>query len=263
MITRYSAWINNIGLQDIDDSIYIVDIVERDPDEEIIKAERSMSGGTRFIRVNRHSLSVVIRFAIRERNPARRSDIVSRIRGWAREGYLTTSDKPGKRLYVVCEYQPMLDSALRWNETLELTLTAYDVPWWEDERMDSGVAESVISATNEGQMAVCYLSNAGNAPAPTSVEVTAMGDIDTLRIYVDEQNRMKFENLDMHDGDVFTLTYDERGLASYKVNGISVMDKRTGNSQDNVMLSPGRGYVLVQWCESPFTVRASVRGRWL
>lgn len=263
MLTRYSAWINGQGLQDIDDSICILDIAEKDPDTEIIRAERSMGGGTRYIRTNRHSLSVVIRFAVRERDPARRAEVVDRIRTWARGGWLTISSKPGKRLRVVCEYLPMVDSALRWSDTLELTLTAYDVPWWEDERVDSISATSALNSTNDWQMAICYLHNAGNTATPISVEVTAMGDIDTLRLYVDETNRMAFRELDMHTGDVFRLEYNDLGIASYTVNGVSVMDKRTGNSQDNVTLAPGRGYINIQWAEQPFSARAWVRGRWL
>lgn len=262
MLTRYSAWINGQGLQDIDDSIYILDIVEKDPDAEIVRAERSMSGGTRYIRTNRHSLSVVIRFAVRERDPARRADVVSRVRAWAQRGWLTTSDKPGKRLYVVCEYLPMIDSAVRWAETLEMTLTAYDVPWWEDEQPDAVNGVSTY-AGERGERCVLSICNRGTTDAPVSVQVTAQGNIDRLLVYMADDNSLAFESLGMKAGDVLSIAYDERGIVSLKVGDRSVMDKRRGVSSDNVMCPPGRRDMVVQWAESPFTVRASVRGRWL
>ena len=262
MKTRYNAWMNNIGLQDIDDSIYVVDIVERDPDEEIIKAERSMSGGTRFIRVNRHALSVVIRFVVREHDPARRADIVSRVRAWAKEGYLTTSDKPGKRLYVVCEYLPMVEGAMRWHETLELTLTAYDVPWWEDTSNNCCTIEPNVPSNGTTYIGSSTLYQPGTTEAPVDVTVTAKSAMDTFRIDASENKYYKLEGLGMKGGDVLTITHDERGINYFKVNGASVLKKRTADSQDNVVIPPGHTTLTVR-AGGPCKVVCSVRGRYL
>ena len=41
MITRYNAWIDGVGLQDIDPEIYIMDIEESAPAVEVIAVGRA------------------------------------------------------------------------------------------------------------------------------------------------------------------------------------------------------------------------------
>ncbi len=263
MITRYSVWIDNKGLQDIDPSIYITDIKEKEPKQSAVTASQAWGNGLRLLRMQRQSLSVVVRFAIRERDTARRRDICTRIRAWAQEGYLTTSDRPGQRLYVVCEKIPTVTSALKWTDEMEMTFTAYDVPWWEDAQANTATASSSLESEHNWHRAVCYVCNRGTADAPVTVQVTAQGAIDKLLVYRDERNKMAFDDLGMRAGDVFSISYDNRGIVSIKVNDRSVLDKRRGVSGDNFFCEPGRHSFVVQWGEAPFTVRAAVRGRYV
>lgn len=260
MRTRYSAWINGQGLQDIDDSIYIVDIVEQEPDTEIMKTERSMGSGTHFLRVNRHSLTVVIRFAVRERDPARRASVVERIRGWAQSGYLTLSDKPGRRLYVVCDRFPV-GSSMRWADTLEISLTGYDVPWWEDER------EETVTITPHLTSNDLYSGNGaifmpGYVSSPANAVMTAKGNVNSFRITRGDGRVIRFENLGMESGDVFTVSHDERGIVAFAVNGESVMDKRTASSDDELTLDPGNNKVYTHG-DGDYIARIYGRGRYL
>lgn len=264
MLTRYGVWLNNKGLADIDDSIYIVDIVQPDIDQQVIKAESSLGGGTRYIATRRFSLPVEIHFLVRERNIARRAEILDRIRGWAQPGYLTTTEHPGKRLYVVCSRLPSA-SAQRWTEELTMALTAYDVPYWEDERPLSCTVHcepynTEASFTHQG---TARMYQRGTAPAPMDATITANAALNKVRLVGGEAYKyLQFDGLGMKAGDVLTISHDERGILYAKVNGESVLHKRTTASQDDLMVKPGENTITLR-ADNVCTAVCEVRGRWL
>lgn len=264
MLTRYGVWLNNKGLADIDDSIYIVDIVQPDIDQQVIKAESSLGGGTRYIATRRFSLSIEIHFLVRERNIARRAEILGRIRGWAQPGYLTTTEHPGKRLYVVCSRLPSA-SAQRWTEELTMAMTAYDVPYWEDERPLSCTVHcepynTEASFTHQG---TARLYQRGTAPAPMDATITANAALNKVRLVGGEAYKyLQFDGLGMKAGDVLTISHDERGILYAKVNGESVLHKRTTASQDDLMVKPGENTITLR-ADNVCTAVCEVRGRWL
>lgn len=265
MVTRYGVWLNNKGLADIDDTIYIVDISEQEYDQQIIKAESSLGGGTRYIATRRFSLPIEIRFLIRERNIARRAEILSRIRGWAQPGYLTTTDKPGKRLHVVCSRFPVASSAQRWTEELTMALTAYDVPYWEDERPMSCTVrcEPYNPDANFTHQGTARLYQRGTAPAPMDAVITANAALDKVRLVGGEAYKyLQFDGLGMRAGDVLTISHDERGILYAKVNGESVLHKRTTASQDDLLVKPGENTITLR-ADNVCTAVCEVRGRYL
>lgn len=264
MLTRYGVWLNNKGLADIDESIYIVDIVQPDIDQQVIKAESSLGGGTRYIATRRFSLPIEIHFLVRERNIARRAEILDRIRGWAQPGYLTTTEHPGKHLYVVCSRLPSA-SAQRWTEELTMALTAYDVPYWEDERPLSCTVHcepynTEASFTHQG---TARLYQRGTAPAPMNAVITANAALNKVRLVGGEAYKyLQFDSLGMKAGDVLTISHDERGILYAKVNGESVLHKRTTASQDDLMVKPGENTITLR-ADNVCTAVCEVRGRWL
>lgn len=264
MLTRYGVWLNNKGLADIDDSIYIVDIVQPDIDQQVIKAESSLGGGTRYIATRRFSLPIEIHFLVRERNIARRAEILDRVRGWAQPGYLTTTEHPGKRLYVVCSRLPSA-SAQRWTEELTMALTAYDVPYWEDERPLSCTVHcepynTEASFTHQG---TARMYQRGTAPAPMDATITANAALNKVRLVGGEAYKyLQFDGLGMKAGDVLTISHDERGILYAKVNGESVLHKRTTASQDDLMVKPGENTITLR-ADNMCTAVCEVRGRWL
>lgn len=264
MLTRYGVWLNNKGLADIDDSIYIVDIVQPDIDQQVIKAESSLGGGTRYIATRRFSLPIEIHFLVRERNIARRAEILDRIRGWAQPGYITTTEHPGKRLYVVCSRLPSA-SAQRWTEELTMALTAYDVPYWEDERPLSCTVhcEPYNTEASFSHQGTARLYQRGTAAAPMSAVITANAAMNKVRLVGGEAYKyLQFDSLGMKAGDVLTISHDERGILYAKVNGESVLHKRTTASQDDLMVKPGENTITLR-ADNVCTAVCEVRGRWL
>lgn len=260
MRTRYCAWIDGKGLHDIDQSIMILDIVEQGPDAEAVTIGRSAGRGTYFDRMNRYSLSVQIVFMVYERDTERRARILNEVRRWAQTGYLTTNDRPGKRLYVTCDRLPSF-SALRWTEPLEISLTAYDLPWWEEE-MPTRCEISTLKLDDGRFSGSSQLFNPGTELAPIECTIVPASKTDMIRIGRGGDNYIQFENLGAKAGSQLTISHDKRGLLRLMLDGNSVMDKRTGKSQDEVLIDPGWNTVIVL---SPVKCSATctVRGRWL
>lgn len=261
MITRYSVWINNKGLQDIDESIYITDIREKEPKQQVQTAARAWGDGLRLLRMKRESLSVVVRFAIREQNPARRRDICARIRTWAQEGYLTTSDRPGQRLYVVCEKLPTVDSALRWTREIELTFTAYDMPYWESTTPTKATVTANILTDAGRYDGYTSVRVAGDVKCPLDAVITATGATDYLRLYTADDQFIILQGLGMKQGDVLTISHDRRGILSMKLGNTSVMSKRTAKSYDDLMIPPNKTFALALRADCVCTATYTARGR--
>ncbi|MGN1369639.1 MAG: hypothetical protein ACI4WX_12285 [Aristaeellaceae bacterium] len=252
MKTRYSVWMDGISLHDIDPSIYILDIQEQTPKLEAHTASKGMGDGMRLLRIQRQSLSVGIRFAIRERDTERRRDICSRVIAWARDGYLTTSDRPGQRLRVACTRFPTAESALKWTATLEMLFTAYDMPWWE--------AETPSSATYSGAHGNVVLNVDGYAESLLEASVTAEGEVSSMTIHANG-GTFTFADLGLAAGDEMTISHDERGILSIMKGDTSMLGKRTAASADELTVNPG-GNTIYFTADASCTAVFSARGRY-
>lgn len=229
MITRYSAWLDGEGLQDIDPTIIILDIQEQIPQSQILTAGWAAGrDGTRFIRETVQTASVTIRFQVREYDVTRRKVIASDVAAWAlRGGYLTINDRPGQRLRVRCTTMPVVSSALKWTDTLSLTLTAYEWPFWEDEFASSASVSGKTSATLylpvPGNGRYAYLSGSLTFSGTTSIVITS-GDT-----HFEVQNvtgRLEWGY--------------EDGLLYIRSGSTSVMSHRTPESSDDLIVIPGQ-----------------------
>lgn len=251
MITRYRAWMDNRALDEIAESIYITDIKEKTPKMTATTAKRI--GGKRLLRMERENLQVIIRLMVREYDPARRKSVMGQIRAWASEGYLSLSDRPARRIWVTCEKLPSVDSSQKWSDEVEMTLTAYDVPYWED--------EMVQWATCSGTSGTAKLHNLGDMDSPVGVTVAVKGNISTMTLTAGEK-QIRLTGLSLAAGSTVTLTHDERGLLSIMGDGVSLLSKRTADSADDLSIPAGVADVGFA-ADGNCTVTYSVRGRYL
>lgn len=253
MISRYRVWMNGQALDEMDGSICITDIREKTPKMQAETCDRADGMGTRLLRMARQSLSVTVRFSVREYDTAKRREVLNQVRAWAKEGYLQTSDRPGLRLYVVCEKLPNADSALRWTDDVEMTLTAYDCPWWEE--------ESPVQATYSGSAGSATLANAGTADSVLDADITCYGVVDSMRISTGGR-AFALQGLGMLHGDKVLIGHDERGILSIRNgSGESLMAKRTAESADELVLSPGDNEITFT-ADASCTAVFSTRGRY-
>nr|MBR4281678.1 hypothetical protein [Clostridia bacterium] len=132
MKMRFDAALDGASFAEIDETVILLDIDEPPAEEDIDLARRAMHPGTRITSRIRRKLSVRLRFVVREYDIARRAWIMDRITAWAAKGgWLTINSRPGQRLRVVPERLPAMGSSLKWTAEIELTLTAYERPYWE------------------------------------------------------------------------------------------------------------------------------------
>lgn len=230
MFTRYNVWLDGNSLQDIDPTVFVLDIQEQAPQSQIKTAPWAAGrDGTRFIREEILTRSVTITFAVRERDIERRKMVIGDIAAWAENGgILTINDRPGQRLRVRCTSRPVASSALKWTATLSIVFTAYEWPWWEDETMADAWIENETSDT-------LSLSVPGNGRyAYLSGSISFSGTA-TVRVSVGEQ----FIEMNNITGGM-VWGYKDGILYIRDGSGASVLARRTPDSSDDLKVIPGR-----------------------
>lgn len=250
-MTRYKVWLDQQGLQDLDPAICIIDLQEQPPSQLLSTAARAQGDGVFLARRARQSLSVTVRFAIREPHPARRQAILHKVRTWAQGSYLTTSDRPQQRLKVQAESLPTLQSALKWTDALSITFTAYETPFWED-------AQPTASATS-----TLYLP--GDAPsAPVDVRWLCAADAPDEVTIATPLSRLTFCGLPLHAGQELVISH-ESGTLTATIDGADVLPHRTPESSDDLLLPCGQTSTVTLTADGAAASSCifSARGRWL
>ncbi len=251
-MTRYQVWLDQQGLQDIDPAIYITDIQEQPPSQLLSTAARAQGDGVFLARRNRQSLSVTVRFAIREPRPARRQAVLQKVRVWAQQGeFLSTSDRPHQRLRVQVENLPALQSALKWTDALPITFTAYTAPWWED-------AQPTTSATS-----TLYLP--GDAPsAPMDLRWVCAGNPPAELTITTPLSSITFRDLPVSKGRELVISH-ESGVLTATVDRHDVLPHRTPESSDDLLLPCGQSSTVTITADGAAATGCtfSARGRWL
>lgn len=253
MITRYQAWLDGQGLHDIDPTIIITDIQELVPEDNIATAGIGVRSGLRVLRKQRDSLSVSIRFMIREYSTARRKAIYDEIVTWAHDGILTINDRPDQRLHVVCEILPTVPSALQWTNNLTITFTAFTLPFWE------AVYPTTATVTGSSGTATLYIM--GNEPCNLEADVqnTSGGTINTLTISANG-TAFSFAGLGLDSGQTLSILYED-GILAARIGTRGVLTTRTETSSDDIILKPCTSNAVT--VQAGGSVKAIIRARGL
>ncbi len=252
MMTRYSAWLDGVALHEIDPAIYIMDIEESTPQINTLTANRGTGDGMILLSRRRTGLQVNIRVMIHEYDTIKRKNIMQRIAAWALKGkYLTISDRPGQRLRVICTAPPVINSALKWTNTLNITFTAYAVPYWENEITtkatitgSSGTAEMRVPGTAE------------KTPVEATVQNTGSGTLTQLTLTVGA-TKMAFAGLNVAAGASMHIYYDDDGVLRLPIG------QRTAESSDELLAVCGENNALAVTANTAVSVTFEARGRYV
>lgn len=258
MMTRYEASLDGKMLSDIDPAIYILDIAYGATRFSMAANDKPGRNGQRVTDRRARSTSVTISFAIRDQNTEKRQEICMRVQEWAMKGgYLTTGDKPGKRLAVICDSLPAIDSALKWTKALKMTLTAYEQPLWEDE------CPRIVGISGTSAQKSMYVPGIG-AMARVEAEVkNVSGDtLDALTLTAGGTT-FDFTGLALADGETLEIGYDESGLLSILAGGVSKMRCRTAQSDDDLMIKTGEAAQMRIDSGGDVSAIFKARGLWL
>lgn len=257
MITRYSVALNGVQLDALDAAIVITDIQYDPPSREILSSRNAGGDGARYRRTRTNSASVVVQFEIHEQDIQRRQDVCEAVQRWCLPGgHLTTGDRPCKRLAVICERPPVVDSALRWTGKLNITFTACSVPFWQD-------AWPVRIGVSAGAPASLYVpGNAANAMVDVSLTNKGASVITQADIAADE-TAFHFSGLQLAAGQTLEIGHDFDGLPYAKVGEASVLHLRTAASSDDLRMRPMRSGSVSAGTDGNASATFCVRGLYL
>ena len=252
MIPRFSCALNGVSPEDIDPALLLTDVTELPPRRRVSSVP-TVRHGLMLLRRVRESLTVRLRFLIPEYDPVRRRDLAQKLHAWASPGgLLTTSDRPGQQLRVICDTLPLL-SAMSWSDELEIDLTACRVPFWEyaeeNRVVTGGAAVLTLPGDAEEIPVACEVTNLGTA---------ALTDL-TL---VCGDTRMVFSGLALAPGDKLALSADGDLLRAETTDG-SVLLHRTADSSDLLLADGGVQTAVSVTASQPVQAVFHARGRLL
>lgn len=235
MISRYSVWLNDVSLSEVDPEIYVSDIgynaVSRQFNTSRLAARDGLFSGDDYFGENKTTVT----FLIRKYNTQERQSVLQNILVWAANGgWLKTSDRPFQRIYVKCTRLPSINSVMRWTDNLTLEFTAYDFPYWQDE-------EPMTISLDSGENETVYIPSAFNVYV--EAKITAAASLTQFSISVGDTT-LSFANLSVSSGDIITVAYsDEHHILDVSVGTLSILDKRTANSSDDLIAKTGNNIV--------------------
>lgn len=258
MITRYRAWMDSVALDEIADSIYITDIVEPETQVEVISLPLAGRSGSRLQSNHRRSKTVLIQLMIREYDVKARKDVLTKVLAWAQGAKLEINDREGQALYVRLDNVPQI-SSLKWTETITLSLTAWDVPYWQSKVPTNFGASNVTTRT-------FGIAASNFAPSPVDFTVTNTGTetVNEISAEVDDQSAVHFAGLALLPGEALVYSHDEKGMLTAKIGTRSVWGHLTDSSSDELMLVPlpTRNIITVS-ASAIVSITVKIRRRWL
>ena len=254
MRSRYEVWLNNVALSSLDPKILILDIRYASP--RIVNSSYTLAGrqGSSPYRRYIEKTSLSVHFAVRAYNTSERQSICAEVAKWAKNGgILQCSDRPGQRLRCVCESFPVVASALRWTDTLQIIFSAFNLPFWEEE-LEKTLALSGTSANGS-------LYVPGNVDgALIEASVKANEDLSSVSLTANGKT-LSLTGLSVSSGQTIQITYNDALIQSIKVGSTSLLNKRTG--ADDLVAKCGENNTLSVSANASVNTTFKVRGLWI
>lgn len=251
MLTYFDAALNGEWLSELDESIYVLDIQERAV-ERVVSSAWEMKNGLRFQRRLRSSQSVTVVFYITTPDPNKRAEVLQDIQAWARKGgLLEVNSRTDQTLQVKCEQLPLVTSASKWTDQLTMTFTAYEFPFWKDRTAAS------VTITEQGSL----LPGGAVDEMPCDAKITNTGTaaVTSLRVSASD-TFLAFEGISLPTGGALEITHDEKGILYARIGSQSVLNDRTTDSSDDLLVSGGEKNLLAVESNGSVSARFAVRG---
>lgn len=244
MISRYSVWLNDVSLSEIDPRIYVSDIAYQAASparntSRLAARDGQYSGEYEYIGESK----ITVSFAARAYETNARQQIIQEVAAWAADGgWLKTSDRMGQRIYVKCSKLPAVASVMRWTDAITVEFTAYDYPYWTDEtattlRLTSTGTESTGTLTIGGVHDSLVEATIAINGATSKLELTC-GDtaivLEGLSLVSTNTVKVVYENV--HH--ILRIYWQSQDAAYYR-RANSLLDKRTAASNDDLIAKVG------------------------
>lgn len=254
MILSRRVSLGGVQMDSLDDSIVIRSVDPGVPHESVSAVNRMGGIGQRLTSHHWETLEVSVRFAInmpKTQLTARRA-VFDKVVDWAnKKDWLKTNQMSGKRMYAEKAVFPSGGDMRDWTSEYTIIFRAYGVPFWQD---------SVATEDDDGTLTV-----PGNVKTVCNAEIVNSGNstINSLTVTAGDST-MEFTALGLEAGETLKIGHNKQGILwirIYNSNNIyrTVMNKRTGESADDLYVEPGEASVSA----SAGTAAFSCYGRYI
>jgi hypothetical protein len=255
MRTDITCALGGIGIQDLDERIYVEDIRE----EITLNNETGKRPGYGLILLHdpgRDSMDIKVTFHIKEKDWTARMAVLQKVFGWATQGWFTRNHRPGLQIYVVCTKFPQVQTFDR-RAKFEITFTAYGEACWQE------VTPTVVNVTSAAASATKSITPRGTRNCFLEAEFTPSGgSLASATITVGTQ-AIALTGLSVASGTTVRMYYDEMHYLRIESAGVSLMDKRTAASSDHIILEPGQANSVSLTFSRKSTYKLTARGLFL
>jgi hypothetical protein len=245
MILSRRVALNGAELDEIHEAIVIRAVDVQAGKDNISAVSGAAGNGQRVTARRRDTLDVIVKFAldIRRDDLQARSEALEAVNAWAAAAldgaWLTVSWKPGRRLRVRLAQAPGEGDLWKWTEDFQITLRAYEVPFWEDEDETADTGLPGLTASQK------IVQIPGSAPPAVAAELknTSGMTLNTAAVSIGE-NTMRFDDLQLQADETLVIDHTDSGLLRIRIrsgSGLfrSVMANRLPESADDFQPGPG------------------------
>ncbi len=253
---RFNAYIDGVGLNEIDPAVYIIDIREEAPKLDVQTGGNAKYDGLRLLSRAWSSRTVSITLAVREKDMARRAAIIDAVMDWVKDGQLTVNYRPDQQITVKYTDVPGMGSALKWADTIAIGFTAFD-PYWRQSTPTIALGTTVANTalglnivppgTVESVFLEFHITNISTSTMQTAT--IAVGGRSFALARLGRAPRAALAATDVANG-----------VVGVKAGAASAMDKRSAQSADDLMLFCRRTNTVTITTQRACSVKLSARG---
>ena len=207
----------------------------------------------------RTQLQVTLRLEVHEKEAARRRTVLAQVQRWAEGRLLRVGDRPGRVLPVRLNALPAAGAA-DWCEALEVDFRSARMPWW--------VGESAVQSAGEGTAWMNVQTGGvtrtvyrcadtalppGDAGAHGTARLTNTGaGTLTMATLTAGARSLRFNGLSVAPGERLEISLDSAGLLTARAGGVSVLDCRSADSDDDLRVPGGMPCAWAATADQPF-----------
>ena len=246
--------LNGADMFDLDDRIYIEDITEKvNIDHEAVG--RAAYGMLPQNTPRHKSIVITVKFMVKERIRFERNGVVHKIQSWAKQGWLTTNIHPNQRIYVFCTGLPSINT-FKWTERMEVQFTAYGEAYWQD------ITPLEYSSETDTTSASMIIKPICSHDCFFEAQITPSGGtLTSVSVTVGSQS-FQLSGLSISANAVLSIYYDELHLLHIESGGVSLLNKRTGASSDDLILVANQNNTVAMTFNVACAYTINIRRLW-
>ena len=254
MRSRYDVYLNDIALSSLHTDLQVLDISYSAPNVKNVTYSLAKRDGLKLARRYVETASVTISFELHIYDTHKRQTALQDVNQWAAKGgILRTSDRQGQMLRCVCTNYPTINSAMRWNDALSITFTAFSYPYWQS------ITAATLTLTGTSASDTVYVDGSADGTY-VEAQITANASLSSVTLTVGSYS-ITLSGLNIPANGVIRLTYDSDMIQSIVYGEASLLDKRTG--ADDLIAECNAYNTMSVTASASVTCVFTARGAWL